>query len=211
VLFSPSRGLFIFSPFLAFAVWGAVESWRHPSFEYLRAISVAASGMLLLTFKWFEWFGGWVFGYRLIVELTPLLMILLIPVAGRILASRGLRAAFLVLGMISIAIQALGAFAYDPTAWNGRKGFEIRMNGEPGTRILLDEEEANRMIDSGNAAPVGLVTMDVAQPKFRGRFWSFEDGQLAWLLKPGSSGAARAARRRLIAGAAREKMDVQSP
>jgi hypothetical protein len=211
VLFSPSRGLFAFSPFLAFTGWGMVEAWRRPGFEMFRAWSLALAALLLIAFKWFEWFGGWVYGYRLVAELAPLLMVFLIPVAQRIRESTPLSTVFAILAAGSVGIQVLGASRYDPVAWNGRQGFEIRVHGEEGTRVLTDEESAVRLVEAGRAAPVKILAMDVAQPRFRYRLWSLSDSQLAWLLRPEAADLARDSRKRMMAGAVKEKMRFPVP
>jgi hypothetical protein len=211
ILVSPSRGLFVFSPFLAFAVWGVVEAWRRPGWEVFRVWSLTIAGLLLIASKWVMWFGGWVYGYRLIAEVAPLLVLFLIPVANRIPESKPLRMGFAALAALSIAIQALGTFRYDPVAWHGRKGYELQVWGERGTRVIEDEQEAIDLLKSGKAVPVKEVVMDIGQPRFRGRLWSISGGQLAWLLKSGAGEEARMSRKELMDGAVDEKMGLPSP
>ena len=81
-LFSPSRGLLIFSPVLALAVWGWLRL-RHPLRPYLGA-AVAAHWILISSFA--DWAGGHSIGPRYFSDMLPYLCFLLIPVfqAGRL-------------------------------------------------------------------------------------------------------------------------------
>src|SRR5439155_14621317 len=85
-LFSPSRGLFVFSPFLLFLFVRFCPSYR-------RRYKLSPLEILLLAFalawwigasRWFMWWGGGSYGPRLLCELLPCLVILLIPVAANL-------------------------------------------------------------------------------------------------------------------------------
>jgi len=97
LLFSPYRGLFWYTP-LAMA---ALLSWprfitRHKEEGWLLA---AVSGALVLLFsRWWMWWGGFAWGPRFLVPLTPFLIIVLAPVLERALRSIG-----------SVAAQGAGA------------------------------------------------------------------------------------------------------
>jgi hypothetical protein len=177
LLISPSRGLLVFTPFFAFSLWGAVACWRtlSPSPAALRAGGLAFVVAFVLAAKWFAWYGGWCFGYRRLIEWAPLLMLLLIPVAKRILERPALRAAFGICAVVSFAIQALGAYGYDMAAWNGAVGIQA------GGRVILprSEEEAKAAEALDGARP---VVMDVDDPAFQSRLWSWGDGQIAYMI-----------------------------
>ncbi|HEX9494982.1 MAG TPA: hypothetical protein VGA38_04400, partial [Candidatus Limnocylindria bacterium] len=71
LLLSPSRGLFVYAPYLAFAVAALILAWRrrgHVAMR-LRGFSVAAVGTLALYATYTEWWGGRVFGARFIDDL----------------------------------------------------------------------------------------------------------------------------------------------
>ncbi len=174
LLISPSRGLLVFTPAFAFSLWGAVACWRGPGALALRAGSLAFAVGFLLGATWIAWYGGWSFGYRLLVEWTPLLVLLLVPVAKHILERPALRVPFLVCAVFSVAIQALGAYGYDMAAWNGAIGFQ------DGDRIIVPrgpEDEA--ALRAGGAKP---LSMDIDNPAFRPRLWSWSRGELAFLV-----------------------------
>ena len=88
LLFSPYRGLFWYTP-LAIA---SLLSWprfiaRHKEEGWLL---VAVSGALVLLFaRWWMWWGGFAWGPRFLVPLTPFLVIVLAPVLERGLRSIG--------------------------------------------------------------------------------------------------------------------------
>jgi len=209
LLLSPSRGLLVFSPFLAFAFWGAIECWRSSLFIPLRAVGLAALALVGVSAKWFEWWGGWCFGYRMIVELTPLWMVFLIPIAGRVFERKPLRFLFAGCAVWAVVVQALGAFAFDPNAWNGRPGFEVREAGKAEGSIFVLEADATKAVASNPAASIARVPMDISSPRFRKRLWSVEDGQIAFLMTPGSLEAGRKTRRWLVSESFKEKTETQ--
>jgi hypothetical protein len=110
LLFSPTRGLFVFSPFLLFLVL----AWRHlPSGRGERGLLLAMSAgvaLQVLLYAKADWRAGISWGPRYMTDLLPLLMWMLVPVVA---ALRGLgRACFLLAVGAAVAIQAIGAFWY---------------------------------------------------------------------------------------------------
>ena len=73
---SPSRGLLVLSPWcvvpMAFAVWCLAAACRQPDraapatsvVGILAPWAAAASMQAIFAFKWFDYYGGWCFGYR---------------------------------------------------------------------------------------------------------------------------------------------------
>lgn len=81
VLISPSRGLFVYTPFflLVFpALWVLIRKRNHSDSELLLLFLAAALIPFLLIFgKWGMWWGGNVYGYRIITEIvTPLTLVI---------------------------------------------------------------------------------------------------------------------------------------
>jgi hypothetical protein len=120
LLVSPSRGLFVFSPVLLASVAGAVivARSRDPRHELLRWLLPGAAGLLAIYSAWGMWWGGASFGYRILLDLVPVL-VLLAAVSwtewiGRRLA---LRAVFVVLFAVSAYVEVLGVWTY-PTAFD---------------------------------------------------------------------------------------------
>jgi hypothetical protein len=127
LLFAPSRGLFVYSPFLLLAVVGAAHEarslWRGGAGQGragppLGAIGLAAAvPLLLLVATWTEWFGGWSYGYRIIGEAA----LLLTPAFAAFVASGPMRlvrrALVLTLIGFSVAVHALQVYFPDDS-WN---------------------------------------------------------------------------------------------
>jgi hypothetical protein len=187
VLLSPSRGLLVYSPFLALSFWGAVRAWRSsapPPERVFRALGPAAAGLLLVAFKWFSWWGGATYGYRVIVELTPLFVALLVPLGPVFSASRPLRMAFLALVGWSVGVQALGAFAYSQSTWNARARYEVELPGRSETITLGDAREVAELVRTGHGRVVRETRLNVDLPENRSRLWSIADAQILFYLHP---------------------------
>jgi len=73
LLFSPSRGIFIFSPHFFFSFKGLSGLCGQKS---LLTFSLASLVYFLLASFWFDWWGGATVSYRQILETTPILTIL---------------------------------------------------------------------------------------------------------------------------------------
>jgi hypothetical protein len=153
LLASPSRGLFVFSPFLLMAVAGSVLAWRDARYRPLRVLTLAVPVLWLPAFAWFDWWGGWTFGYRPIVDSVPLLAVLCIPALACILERPLWRAGLAVALAWSVFVQALGAFAYSPWGWDAR---------------------------AVDAAGSERASIDL--PEYRHRLWSFSDWQIGYLI-----------------------------
>jgi hypothetical protein len=110
VLFSPTHGLFVFSPFLLFLAL----AWRHlPRGREERALTlVMIVGVVtqILLYAKIDWRGGLSWGPRYMTALVPFLIWLMVPVVERLRGAE--RACFLAALGVSIAIEAIGAFCY---------------------------------------------------------------------------------------------------
>ncbi|MGH7846900.1 MAG: hypothetical protein ACREQW_17280, partial [Candidatus Binatia bacterium] len=62
------------------------------------------------------WWGGWAFGPRLLADITPLLVLVMVPAYVKVRHQRFIKIVFFLLAGISILIHALGA--YSPAVWN---------------------------------------------------------------------------------------------
>jgi len=119
LLFSPTRGLLVFSPFLLFLVL----AWRHlprergergdPAGRGERSLTLAMSaGVVLqvLLYALTDWRTGICWGPRFLTDLLPLLVWMLVPVVASL---RGFgRVCFLLAVGAAITIEAIGAFWY---------------------------------------------------------------------------------------------------
>lgn len=119
LLFSPGRGLFVYSPALAGAAIGAYRAWTRPGWRLMRWASLGVLATLVLEAKWSMWWGGACYGPRLLADLTPALVLLLIPAADVVMASAAATAVAVALVIWSVGAHAVGAYCGD-ISWNVR-------------------------------------------------------------------------------------------
>ncbi|HEV7671750.1 MAG TPA: hypothetical protein VGS22_24775 [Thermoanaerobaculia bacterium] len=107
LLFSPTRGLFVFSPFLLFLVL----AWRLPTEDrgFALALRIAVVLQLLLYAKT-DWRSGIYWGSRYLTDLLPILLWMLVPVVVSLRAVG--RICFLLAVGVAVAIESIGAFWY---------------------------------------------------------------------------------------------------
>jgi hypothetical protein len=146
LLFSPGRGLFVYSPVVLWVGWLAVRYRRTIRFPDLALLAVTIVGVTFVVMStWRVWWGGHSYGPRLCADFIPwifLVAVLALDARRRALASddgtagaprvrsrRRLELAFgIVLGVASATLHAPGALQFDALLWNERLGPE---HGEP--------------------------------------------------------------------------------
>lgn len=121
LLFSPSRGLFVYEPYMLFAFAAVVLLRPGRDFLELRLLSLvyawAATAILYATYA--EWWGGRVFGPRFLDDLAPVLFALLAWGIGHGLLSRWpARIVFWIFASWSLLIFQVAAFVYDQNTWD---------------------------------------------------------------------------------------------
>jgi hypothetical protein len=181
LLVSPSRGMLVYSPILVFAVWGMFRLWREPRLEKLRPLSVAVLLLLVVQAKWFNWHGGWSFGYRLMVDATPLLALCAASVAVVVWRQKVLLGVFAVLLAWSVGVQVIGAYAYNVVGWNCRQGLLVQQAGGGAAWLVFDPRLAARLAKQEKAT-VRRVALDVDRRVNHRRLWSIRDSQLLYYL-----------------------------
>ena len=153
ILASPSRGLFVFSPVLLAAVpglWSAARS-RSDEAAFLRWLAAGAAAVLLLASSWGMWWGGASFGYRIVLDVVPVL-VLLAAFRERPPWKRppAWAAAFALLLAASVFVEILGVAAY-PTRFD--EGLDL----EPARLWRVRESElvlAARKLFRGESEPL---------------------------------------------------------
>ncbi len=141
LLFSPMRGLFVYSPFLLFLVL----AWRLPPED--RGLSLAlriAVVLQLLLYAKIDWRIGGYWGSRYLTDLLPFLLWMLVPV---VVSLRALgRACFVIAVGLAVAIEGIGAFWYVSasddwtSAWDWRNApFVASLRHGPAPAELLVE------------------------------------------------------------------------
>ena len=182
LLLSPSRGLLTFSPAIGFAFWGLVRAFRDSRFSALRPVGLAALALFLVAARWFGWAGGWCYGPRLLVDGVTLLAFLAIPVAEEIRRRRTLAVAFAVCFIWAVAVQFVGAFAYDVVGWNERTLFVVKRPGEGKPLFFTDPDEARREAWARSGS-VEQQKIDVTSELGESRLWSLRDSQILYYVE----------------------------
>lgn len=107
---SPSRGLFVYSPFLLFSFAGLWLALKEPQrLFYLFCAGAIALTVLVLS-AWQFWDGGWGYGTRMLTDPMPYLVLLLVPVLGRL--STLPRALFWAMFAYAFVLQSFGLWDY---------------------------------------------------------------------------------------------------
>jgi len=112
VLFSPARGLFVYSPIFLYSVAGMALVWKERKETLLQYLSLAPILLLIPVSMLGYWWGGHGYGPRLLADSAPILCLLLYPVVERI--QQPVRWKYLLVGLavLSIGMHGIG-FAVD--------------------------------------------------------------------------------------------------
>jgi hypothetical protein len=137
LLAAPSRGLFVYSPVLLFAVPGGVRTLRGDR-PIERLITVAGLSMFVLYGFIATWWAGWGYGPRYMTDLMPFFALWLAraPLPRRPIATVVLAAAL----AWSIAAYELGVRAY-PCGWDASP---VSIDRAPGRLWRLRDTEIAR-------------------------------------------------------------------
>jgi hypothetical protein len=130
LLLSPSRGLFIYTPYLVFAFPALLRAWRWPGAVAgrFRGLLFVWLGALVVYATYSEWWGGRVFGSRFLDDFVPILFAALAwGTSVGMLGSRIARAIFVLLAAWSFVLFQAAAFVYDK-AWDT---FPVNVNDDP--------------------------------------------------------------------------------
>jgi hypothetical protein len=127
-LVSPSRGLFIFSPWTLLALLCLPATYqRFAPWPLLRVAIWSLIPFSALLFSYAAWWGGWSWGARYCTDAIPIFAILLAAALDwSWQRSRPMFAGLLLTGLVSVGISIIGAF-YFPSTWNGLPG-DINLN-----------------------------------------------------------------------------------
>jgi len=110
LLFSPTRGLFVFSPFLLFVPCLIFYALRERSERDLTVALCVAMVAQVVGYAMVDWRQGISWGPRWLTDMVPLLMWMLPPILAAL--SRTGRMLFAAACALSIGIQVVGAFWY---------------------------------------------------------------------------------------------------
>lgn len=127
VLISPSRGLFIYSPVFTFAFVGMLLVWRKKQDILFRYFSMVVIVLIIIHSKWYDWWGGWTFGCRVLNDAVPFLVIFLLPMIDYLKGRKWLLTLFIITITISFFVQAIGVFLYD-YEWDRNPNIDLNQN-----------------------------------------------------------------------------------
>jgi hypothetical protein len=119
-LISPSRGLLIFMPWVAFALWGCVRAWRENKFGWERYLILGMAIVFGLHARLGSWWGGMCFGPRYLTDFLPLLAFFILPVWKEVQGRSALRIAFGGAVVVAMWVQIVGACYYPRGDWDWR-------------------------------------------------------------------------------------------
>lgn len=117
LLVSPNRGLLVFTPIMAFAIWGAVRVWRVDAPPWLRWLGVGVLTHVLVHAQFKEWWAGYTYGPRYFCDVLPALTLFLVYGLVPYCRRPSVQAVAALLALYGVAVQAIGAYAADDE-WN---------------------------------------------------------------------------------------------
>ena len=126
ILFSPSRGLFVFVPVFAFVMYLLFRYWDTLKYRRLAALALSmVSLQILMVSLWPVWWGGYSYGPRLLADALPWMALLAIlgvsacaTDTGAVILGKAETAIALLLMALSIAINGRGAWSHATSNWN---------------------------------------------------------------------------------------------
>ncbi|MFL7811225.1 MAG: hypothetical protein AB8I80_21475 [Anaerolineae bacterium] len=166
ILVSPGRGLFVYTPVLAFAF--AIPAWRKRRELWLMA--ACATAVLLSAAAWHTWWGGGGYSYRIVLEAAPFLCVLLAAAWDWLARWRLLRAAFVLSALVSCYVQVLGAYAFD-YSWEQHMRSEYQLAAGLAEPVPLQPAFLWRLRDNPIFWYHRKLWMESPVPDTFGRMW----------------------------------------
>nr|WP_321418855.1 glycosyltransferase family 39 protein [uncultured Methanomethylovorans sp.] len=163
LLFSPNRGLFVYSPILILSSFGIYRVSVIENKNIRIFISLLSLPLLLnfLTYASFstQWWGGYCYGPRFLTGMLPIIIIyqaIFLHYAETKFSlgmKRTVRSIFCVLFIVSLFVQIIGAFYYPNGYWDAEPN--IDENSE-----RLWKWNDNQIMTTYNAGPLELYFLD---------------------------------------------------
>ena len=116
-LISPSRGLFVFSPFLLFCLLNIKYRDQVVPKPLMYFLSLTFAALTIFPSIHYDWWGGYSYGNRFLIEALPLLMILLANQIHTFEKHPVWRYSFYLTIALSLGIHLVGSMYYD-YQWN---------------------------------------------------------------------------------------------
>lgn len=190
LLLSPSRGLLIFSPLFVLSFWGMRNIWRRNELRDMRPLTIGTLIIMGIQCKWFDWWGGWTYGYRPWLEVVPLLALFMTPALEPVMSHRIARLFVAAAFVWSFFVQILGAFSYD-RSWNERELFVVLVPETGRGKGFFREDDARKYATEHGTEYLGSTLCNIDVLYCRYRLWSWEDSIILFQLKHFSETRAR--------------------
>lgn len=116
LLFSPNRGLLVYTPAAVLAVAGLLRRSTRAS-PWLMYLGTGIGGYLLLYSAWPGWWGGHCYGPRFLTDVLPAIALCALPSVERLWRVRPGRLLLLALAGWGIIVQVIGVYC-DDRSWN---------------------------------------------------------------------------------------------
>lgn len=117
LIFSPNRGLLVFSPIVAVAALGLPALLRARPASPLVICTIAAWAQFTLYASYVVWWGGHTYGPRYLLDVLPLLLPL--GIAGAAAVHGRIRPTLVAAALVwSVTVAAIGAFNHPEGRWN---------------------------------------------------------------------------------------------
>eukprot|EP01133_Synstelium_polycarpum_P007288 gene7288-8470_t len=171
---SPSRGLFVHSPFLMYAPRGLSNLRSHPA---IAPFLLAAFVLTYAASTFFDYWGGWAFGTRPLTDTSPIFSSLVALALPNILDNSFLSMTFIVASIWSISVHIIGNVAYDPMIWNYQKATPSNTANQPFQPIT-----DYKIITNQAAPPPDMVHLNIDDISIRhDRLWQWSSSQIVFL------------------------------
>ena len=111
---------------MLFGFFGMLLTWRQRQrFAALIPLQVAMSIEFAVEALHFDWWGGWTYGPRPVVDTMGFLALSMAPAMETLVRTRWLHRLLIALLMYSIGIQFIGAWSYNLIGWNNKGNMNI--------------------------------------------------------------------------------------
>jgi hypothetical protein len=130
-----------------------------------------------------EWWGGWCYGYRYLNDASGPLVLLIVPIMPWLCDKLARLALFSILLIGSVAVQFVGAYAYDPGSWENRVGWCERLAVGDQKLVMLGNDEAVQLKLDAPERDIEQFAMDIDKPAFRNRLWSWSDNEILFCVE----------------------------